>query len=163
MTSGGPVYGKPFPIQYEHVGDTAYVVRRGFCGLAGHKFERNQVVPTWTNEWRVIKVLGKRHLLIGGGFLEEIVAGTPVLLCPCHRFWLTVGALSAHGCFELEEADSPPQELDSKIMRLWREGLEGPAIAERLSIAPKTVQNRVTELRKLHGEGVVPYHRATRR
>ncbi len=50
----------------------------------------------------------------------------------------------------------PDHLWDRRALRLWWEGLTCPEIGERLSQAPKTVRNRLTQLRKAHGPAVVP-------
>ncbi len=46
---------------------------------------------------------------------------------------------------------------DRDMVRLWREGYTAEQIAEEMSFTPKTVNNRICELRKTFGDNVVPY------
>ncbi len=51
---------------------------------------------------------------------------------------------------------------DRDIIRLWREGYTASEIAEQSGFASKTVSNRICELRKTFGDGVVPRRRPHR-
>jgi hypothetical protein len=51
----------------------------------------------------------------------------------------------------------PDHEWHREALKLWWEGNTVPEIANRLFLAEKTVRNRLSELRKTHGEDIVPY------
>jgi len=53
----------------------------------------------------------------------------------------------------------PDHLWDRRALKLWWEGLTCPEIGERLSQAPKTIRNRLTQLRKAYGPAVVPFNR----
>lgn len=52
----------------------------------------------------------------------------------------------------------PDHLWDRRALKLWWEGLTCPEIGQRLSQAPKTIRNRLTQLRKAHGPAVVPFN-----
>lgn len=53
----------------------------------------------------------------------------------------------------------PEQGWNRKAVEFWCKGYSGPEIADSLQVAPKTVNNRISDLRNIYGEGVVPFHR----
>jgi hypothetical protein len=52
----------------------------------------------------------------------------------------------------------PDHLWDRRALRLWWAGLTCVEIGVRISQAPKTVRNRLTQLRKQHGIQVVPFN-----
>jgi hypothetical protein len=55
-----------------------------------------------------------------------------------------------------------PDISDNRLMlRLWREGYQSPEIGKRLGIAPKTVLNRLSDLRRQFGAEIVPIRRGS--
>jgi|GEM_PF-6619421 len=64
-------------------------------------------------------------------------------------------------------ANSPPWETipagrDREYVRCWHEGLDKGAIGRKFGVTTKTVENRITDLRKTYGQTVVPYARGPR-
>jgi hypothetical protein len=53
----------------------------------------------------------------------------------------------------------PDHLWDRRALRLWCDGLTSTEIGERISQAPKTVRNRLSQLRKQHGAEIVPLNR----
>ena len=56
----------------------------------------------------------------------------------------------------------PNLGYDQELVRLWHTGLQAGEIARRLEISEKTVYNRLSELRKQHGQGKIPRRRIKR-
>ncbi|KPL80851.1 hypothetical protein ADN00_01290 [Ornatilinea apprima] len=54
----------------------------------------------------------------------------------------------------------PDIGANREILRHWHKGLTCDQIAVRVSLSPKTVLNRVNQLRKEHGAEVVPYRKS---
>ena len=53
----------------------------------------------------------------------------------------------------------PDKGYDHKMVKLWWEGYTSTEIGKRLHFRPKTIGNRICQLRKEHGEGMIPYRR----
>ncbi|MFQ5796024.1 MAG: helix-turn-helix transcriptional regulator [Candidatus Bipolaricaulia bacterium] len=51
----------------------------------------------------------------------------------------------------------PDLRQDRKLVKLWHDGLPMKKIGKKLGMSPKTVRNRLSELRKIYGEEIVPY------
>ena len=55
--------------------------------------------------------------------------------------------------------DVIPEAQSRRIVELWTAGESGPEIGLKLGYTAKTIQNRISDLRKMFGCRVVPYHR----
>lgn len=54
----------------------------------------------------------------------------------------------------------PDKGYDREMLRLWHGGYTAPEIEERIGRSDRTIRNRLTELRKEHGEKIVPKRRS---
>ena len=59
-------------------------------------------------------------------------------------------------------AKMPDGGYDREMVELWWKGHTSQEIGRRLYLSPKTIGNRICQLRKEHGEGMIPYHRKRR-
>jgi DNA-binding CsgD family transcriptional regulator len=50
----------------------------------------------------------------------------------------------------------PDEGYNRQLVELWSQGYKGPEIALRFSYSPRTIYNRLSELRKIYGVTIVP-------
>jgi len=58
-----------------------------------------------------------------------------------------------------EPWDVIPNPKDRSMVEMWNKGVPTEQIAEKFKMKKKTVLNRICDLRRLHGDVVVPYRR----
>ena len=57
----------------------------------------------------------------------------------------------------------PDTGWDRQMLKLWLNGFTAPEIGERIDRAEKTIRNRLTALRREHGDEIVPYKQQWRK
>jgi DNA-binding NarL/FixJ family response regulator len=51
----------------------------------------------------------------------------------------------------------PDHLWDKQALNMWHEGYTNSEIAKKVCVTPERVTNRISELRKEHGSGIVPF------
>lgn len=91
---------------------------------------------------------------------ESLVPGAKALLCEFARLYPEAGdaiesALKDKASI-LDPCNVIPQGWRREAAILWRQGYSAPEIGEKLGYDAKTVANRLSELRQVYGEEIVP-------